>query len=347
MSHAFGVGTMNPSQMGSLSNYNDLSSVESIKFMDEGEARIDAVARQFESLFVSMMLKSMRSANQAFAEGNPLNSKETEFYQDMYDSQLAVSLSSSKGLGIAEVLKSQLMQQQGLTTPQESAAGSSAGYSMAGYERKFFPNVRHQKALDEAVSTIDAQLASMAPEAPANSIDIHVDAHSIRGPEQFIDSLYPLASRVAEETGIDARLMLAQSALETGWGRNQILTEDGKPSFNLFGIKAHRDWDGAQTEILTTEFHGGNPLKTRDSFRVYDSFEDSFRDYAQFLQSNDRYQDALALRDQPKAFAHALQASGYATDPQYGNKIERILDRYWSDSSDAELSDQVVPGVLK
>ena len=333
-----------------LSNYNDLSALESIKYAKDEEARIDSVSRQFESMFVSMMLKSMRDANKAFSEGNPLNSSQQQFYQDMFDSQLAVSLSTSKGIGIAQVIKQQLMERLGNETNESESAGyalnseaeRAAGFSLEDYERKWFPAGKVE-ALSETLQAVEETIEAMPVErlSGANKVsqaledaqkinNDSVTPENIRGPEQFIESLYPLAKQVEAETGIDARLMLAQSALETGWGRKQILTEQGAPSYNLFGIKAHRDWNGNQAEIVTTEYRAGVPLKERASFRVYGSFEESFRDYASFLKGHGRYQEALAVKDQPVEFAHALQSSGYATDPLYGSKIERIMDQYFA-----------------
>jgi len=319
---------------GKVSDYNDIAGLESLKFDKRDQAeRIDEVSRQFESMYVSMMLKGMRSANKVFSEGNPLNSQQTEFYQDMYDSQLAVSLSSSKGLGLASVIKEQLMQRYNLTesgAKSTSMDGANPGYSLESYLRNPVKTAQSRQALESTMTEVDLQLALNAPQLETAMPRMNqVDAAQLNGPDSFIEQLYPLAKKVEVETGIDARLMLAQSALETGWGQHQIMTEEGQPSFNLFGIKAQRDWGGPHTEITTTEYREGVPLKERAQFRVYPSFEESFRDYAAFLQSHDRYQNALDQREDPVAFAHALQASGYATDPQYGNKIEQIVDRYF------------------
>jgi flagellar protein FlgJ len=333
--------SMNSPALGSIgsmtdyaaSNYNDINALQSIKYdTSDQEGRIDAISKQFESMYVSMMLKGMRDANKAFSEGNPLNSSQGDFYQDMYDSQLAVSLSTSKGFGLADVIKQQLMQRYNLDggSAADAQASSAEKFSMAGYARTMAPMQMSSAELVEAVQKVDSHIEAMSAETLKTETAI-VQPDQLNDPQSFIEALYPMAKRVEAETGIDARLMLAQSALETGWGKKQIVQADGEPSFNLFGIKAHRDWGGEQTEIVTTEFRAGVALKERASFRVYDSFDASFRDYAQFLQGNTRYSEALAQKSDPVAFAHALQDSGYATDPQYGNKIERILDRYMSD----------------
>jgi flagellar protein FlgJ len=243
----------------------------------------------------------------------------------MFDSQMAVSLSSGKGIGLAEVIRRQLAP---APNPASNADHGSADRSLAGYDRSL-PPMQRGPALEEALATVNARLDRQpVPPTGETTLPVHFDS-----PGQFIEALYPLARQVEQESGLDARLMLAQSALETGWGRHPILREDGLPSHNLFGIKAGRDWQGDSATITTTEYRGGLALREQAAFRAYDSYQDSFRDYAQFLKQNDRYQEALALRDDPKAFARALQDSGYATDPRYGDKIARILDRYLSDSA--------------
>ena len=320
-----------------LQNYNDLNALQQLKHSakdaDSKEAALEAVAKQFESLFVSMMIKSMRDANKGFSEGNLLQSSETDFYQQMFDSQLAVSISTSKGLGLSEVIKRQLSPD--LSRPQ---AGKD-GFALAGYGRAIAPMKMHtgpeldaalqqvQSGIDtltppDAVVANDAVRPAQAPSRP-EKVTPHFDS-----PQDFIEKLYPMAQSVEQQTGIDARLMLAQSALETGWGKHQIYHANGQPSFNLFGIKAQPGWDGERAQVTTTEYRGGVALKEQAEFRSYDSFRESFRDYAEFLNGQQRYQPALASKADPKAFAYALQDSGYATDPAYGDKIVAILDQY-------------------
>lgn len=333
-----------------LQNYNDLNALQQLKHSakdaDSKDAALEAVAKQFESLFVSMMIKSMRDANKGFSEGNLLQSSETEFYQQMFDSQLAVSISTSKGLGLSEVIKRQLSPD--LSRPQ---AGKD-GFALAGYGRDIAPMKMHtgpelDAALQQVQSGIDTltpPVADVAAEtvrpvqaAPrSENVTPHFDS-----PQDFIEKLYPMAQSVEQQTGIDARLMLAQSALETGWGKHQIYHANGQPSFNLFGIKAQPGWDGERAQVTTTEYRGGVALKEKAEFRSYDSFRESFRDYAEFLNGQQRYQPALASKDDPKAFAYALQDSGYATDPAYGDKIVRILDQYLAEPQASELQQAV------
>ncbi len=349
------------SQYDRLDNYNDINALQSLKYQSKSDrdGALDSAAKHFESIFVSMMVKSMRDANKVFSEGNMLQSSETEFYQQMFDSQLAVSLSTGRGIGLAEVIKRQLSKDSSVPTIDIPAQGlplhGQARQSNDSPEnRKFFslenyvrlPFISPQKAeqLEETATSVDKLIAQLPSESQKESDTLEGHADGVlalsaqkqtelpikfEGPEDFIASLYPYAKEVESRTGIDARLMLAQSALETGWGKHPVLKKDGSPSFNLFGIKANTSWEGDAAVITTTEFRSGIAMKEQASFRAYSSYEDSFNDYAQFLRTNDRYQEALALRDQPKAFAKELQEAGYATDPNYAQKISSIVDRYF------------------
>lgn len=142
--------------------------------------------------------------------------------------------------------------------------------------------------------------------------------------DEFIAAMLPMAEKAAQKIGVDPRYLVAQAALETGWGKSIIRQQDGSSSHNLFGIKAHNSWDGESARVLTTEYKGGKAVKEAASFRAYDSFAHSFDDYVSFLQGNGRYEKALATTDKPEQFARELQKAGYATDPQYARKIAQI-----------------------
>lgn len=310
-----------------LSDYNDLNALQSLKHRSKSDkdGALDAAAKHFESIFVSMMIKSMRDANKVFSEGNLLQSNQSDFYQQMFDSQMAVSLSTGKGIGLAEVIKRQLSKGVGPTEAgQDTFALSSErrAYSLEDYARQPFVSAEKVEKIEEAIETIDQAITQFkAPAEPKAEIDFS-------SPSKFIESLYPYAKQAEQDTGIDARLMLAQSALETGWGKREILNADGSSSHNLFGIKAHASWAGESTNITTTEYRNGLAMKERANFRSYDSYQESFTDYGRFLNSNIRYEKALEKADLPHEFAKELQDAGYATDPEYADKINRIIDRY-------------------
>ncbi|MBA4290610.1 MAG: flagellar assembly peptidoglycan hydrolase FlgJ [Pseudomonas sp.] len=142
--------------------------------------------------------------------------------------------------------------------------------------------------------------------------------------DEFIAAMLPMAEKAADKIGVDPRYLVAQAALETGWGKSIIRQQDGSSSHNLFGIKTHNTWEGDSARVLTTEYRDGKAVKEAAAFRAYDSFAHSFEDYVTFLQGNGRYEKALAAVDKPGQFAQELQKAGYATDPQYARKINQI-----------------------
>ncbi|MDM9651002.1 flagellar assembly peptidoglycan hydrolase FlgJ [Pseudomonas wenzhouensis] len=143
-------------------------------------------------------------------------------------------------------------------------------------------------------------------------------------PQEFVAAMLPMAQAAAEKIGVDPRYLVAQAALETGWGKSIIRTRDGDSSHNLFGIKSHGSWEGESARVLTTEYKGGKAVKEAASFRAYESYAHSFEDYISFLQNNGRYEKALNSTENPERFVKELQQAGYATDPNYARKISQI-----------------------
>lgn len=281
--------------------YTDFSGLAALKARarEDQEAALDQVARQFESLFLQMMLKSMRDAS--LGDGM-LDSKQSQFYREMYDQQIALHLSEQKGIGLAEQLKQQL------------------GGAIAPTHRDLSPE-------DYLGTRIFARQAPAA--AAGGKADAQQDEASITldgTPENFLQSLWPLAEQAAAKIDIAPEALLAQAALETGWGRHVMQHRGGGSSHNLFGIKADSRWQGERVRVDTLEYRDGVALNTRASFRAYGSFDESFRDYVDFVQSNPRYRNALRKTSDAPAYFEALQQAGYATDPSYANKIRRILD---------------------
>jgi len=283
---------------------------------------LQEVAKQFEGLFLGEMIKSMRKAGDVFAEGNYLNSQQSEFYREMFDNQLSLTLSQKQGTGLAEALVRQLSRQ----IPGMDAEGNP----MAAHKGDLDDYDRSLPALSRGLPAQVTQVDRLAESVGLADVDADAASAGVperfESPEEFVRQLLPLAERAAESSGINPRVMIAQAALETGWGRHMIRGEADSPSFNLFGIKADGRWDGASVNIATTEFREGVPLKERAAFRAYPDYESSFRDYVAFLESSPRYQHVLAAADNPEQFAVRLQEAGYATDPQYGEKIRRILN---------------------
>jgi flagellar protein FlgJ len=281
--------------------YTDFEGLAALraKARDDQEGALDQVARQFESLFLQMMLKSMRDASFG---GGLLDSKQSEFYREMYDKQIAMDMSETQGIGLADVLKRQLG--GGIATPFEDLSPKDyLGMPI---------DARPPVAADRTAAAVDAVSALG---------DVDLDG----SPEGFLGRLWPAAEQAAEKLAISPEALLAQAALETGWGRHVMRHRNGDSSHNLFGIKADSRWDGDRVEVRTLEYRDGVPLKTRANFRAYTSFEQSFSDYVDFVTGNPRYRQALAKTDDPAAYFRALQDAGYATDPVYADKVLRVL----------------------
>ncbi|MDY6798318.1 MAG: flagellar assembly peptidoglycan hydrolase FlgJ [Pseudomonadota bacterium] len=300
--------------------YTDFGGLNALKAQarTDKKSALEEVARQFESLFLSEMLKSMRKAGDVFAEGNYLNSNESESYRDMFDNQLSLSMTRNAGVGLSEALVRQLSRQiPGMDEQGDRLASHKT--SLADYDRSL-PDLSPQ--LPVRLQEVDEVSKSVPVQAePAGALPRRFES-----PAQFVSSLMPVARQIAGESGVSPRLLVAQAALETGWGRHMIEGDGGQPSHNLFGIKADHRWQGDSVNIATTEYREGIPMSERAAFRAYPDYRSSFRDYVDFLESNPRYRAALESADNPDQFAEQLQKAGYATDPDYAAKIRRIMN---------------------
>lgn len=295
--------------------YTDFSGVNELKGMasNDRDKALEKVAKQFESLFLQQMMKSMRSANEVFGEDSYLNSEETKQYQDMFDKQLTLSMTQERSIGITDQLVRELGGDKGAEHP-------NAKTSIADYGRELpAPDPK----LAERVEEVSRMMPEKGEDAAKGGNDL---PEQFRDPEQFVEKLSPIARDVSERTGVPARVMIAQAALETGWGRNMIGGDEG-PSRNLFGIKADERWGGEKVQVNTTEYRDGLAMQEKADFRAYPDYASSFEDYARFLDENPRYQKVLEQADNPEAFARGLQDAGYATDPAYADKIRSIMER--------------------
>jgi peptidoglycan hydrolase FlgJ len=290
---------------------------------------LEVAAKQFEAYLVQQLLRSGRDAS--LGDGI-LDNKDSELYQEMFDKQIALSATQGKGFGIAEMLVRQIQRAQGVTTsvPASAAPAASATTGSAVSKAPAATGSGRQQTVGQTSSglalpwtpgvepTTRQTSATMQP-GPAGATPTRFDTA-----QEFVAALMPDAQRVGEELGVDPRLLVAQAALETGWGKSIIRNSDGTSSHNLFNIKANRGWDGAAASARTFEYENGAMVKVGARFRSYASFADSFRDYLQFLRSNPRYGEALQQTHDPAAYAQSLQAAGYATDPRYADKIMTI-----------------------
>jgi peptidoglycan hydrolase FlgJ len=263
--------------------YTDINGLAALKKDPNSPQAISAVAQQVEALFLQMMLKSMRDAG---SSNNP-DSNEMNMYQDMFDKQVALTISQHQDLGIGAMLKRQL------SAKPAAPAGAAA--------------------LKSAQAAI-AQLP-VAAQAPA-----------AQSPGEFVNQVMPTIRRAASALGLNPLGLLAQAALETGWGQRMPRTADGSASFNMFGIKAGDSWTGARATADTMEFSNGVATPRRTAFRAYGSIEDSVNDFANLLRNSPRYRDAVAAGNDTQAYVDGIAKSGYATDPEYANKLSQILN---------------------
>lgn len=403
---------------GDSASYSDLNRLNQLKVGDKNsEGNLRKVAQEFESLFLGEMLKSMRSATEALGKDNPMNTPEAKQYQEMYDQQLAVSMSrEGGGIGLADVLLRQMSKNKPLASgeaatlsaakqqealdkakapvPTPVAAGTlpdgplsrsngqrplwasravSAPQGAEGIHRNDMELI-NQRRLALPPKLADRLLAglvpsaSVKPEAVAQNVlpdravaavkpatgelangdwlaalkaaepkgDMQVYGRAVAQPplaparkafrdaDEFVDAMLPMAKEAADRIGVDPRYLVAQAALETGWGKSVMRQPDGSSSHNLFGIKASKNWTGDSARAITSEFRNGEMVKETAEFRSYASYRDSFHDLVNLLQSNSRYQDVLKSADNPEQFVRELQKAGYATDPNYANKISNI-----------------------
>ena len=305
---------------------------------DEG---IKEAAKQFEAVFLQKMLKQMRDA---IPQSGLLNSQRSEMYQSLMDQQWAQTL-SQRGIGLADMLTQQLQGKGSASaapadsvdsflasipnaTPQPLRASDPVEARRADkapaddLARKEFPRPPLQAAVNEAVSP-RRSVADTQASASVSASDTVRRAVLPDHVNDFLDRMESAAAVAARETGIPKRLILAQAALETGWGKHEITRADGRPSFNVFNIKA-TGWDGDAARVTTTEYAGSQRYTTQAEFRAYDSYEQAFSDYARLLTQSPRYKPVV---DAPTAehAARALQNCGYATDPAYANKLVSIM----------------------
>ena len=265
------------------------------------QGNLKQVAQQVEGMFVQMMLKSMRSA---LPQDGVLSSDQTRLYTSMYDQQIAQQM-SQKGLGLADMMVKQM-------SNANAVPSETAGMSPMALDNEVLQTLPNQ-ALEQMVRRAMPKATPAAAPLSLNN-------------GNFVARLSIPAKVASQQSGIPHQLIVAQAALESGWGQREIPTSDGTPSYNLFGIKAGGSWSGPVPEITTTEFEQGAAKKVKAKFRVYGSYVEAIADYVKLLTNNPRYADVAAARS-PEQAAHALQRAGYATDPQYASKLVSVIQQ--------------------
>jgi len=288
----------NPSSV--YTDFNGLAQLRADVRNENSPEAIEKVARQFESIFTQMMLKSMRDASTV--EGGLFDNDQSKMYREMFDKQVALTLSEGRGIGLKEMLIRQL---GGAVESSPEESGTATG-----------------------LNAIPARMASHHAAAAQPTVgSIEYRSERIESPHAFVEKMMPEARRAAETLGVAPQVLISQAALETGWGKALIQDPDGRNSHNLFGIKADARWQGERVAVPTIEYDNGVARKEIQMFRAYNSYAESFNDYADFIQSNPRYEDALSVVASPAKYLAGLQQAGYATDPEYASKISRIMER--------------------
>jgi len=322
------------------------------------------VAKQFDAIFVNMMLKQMRDAS---PQNGPLDSSSSKMYTSMLDQQLSQTM-ASRGVGVADQLLKQMLRQANHVNPDAGgkvntalsntsatntafgtagatgdaaktiarsslnsiAASAASGTKDDGSGISTVPRPGLEERVQRALAALrkQAEAENKTASAPAD-VDLSTVASEPRGERMnsFYNKLIGHASQAAQETGIPANFMIGHAALESGWGRREIKARDGSNTHNLFGIKAGGSWSGKTAEVTTTEYVGGVAHKVKEKFRAYSSYAEAFKDYANLLANNPRYSNVVAAGNGNDAasFAKGLQRAGYATDPNYAHKIMAVL----------------------
>ena len=293
------------------------------------QAGMKMAAQQFDAVFTQMMLKSMRDAT---PQDGPFDSHDSATFTSMMDQQLSQQL-SQKGIGVADAMLKQMMRNQGMQVGGASGAGggltgmaNALGGGSGGDEGQTAALNALAKAYGNAQA--NGQLA-MGKGYSANSAltpPIRGDGSSPKV-DAFVDKLAESAQAASAATGIPARFIIGQAALESGWGKSEIRKSDGTTSHNVFGIKATKDWTGKTVSTVTTEYVHGRPQRTVEKFRAYDSYQEAMTDYASMLKGNPRYAQVINSAHDVNGFANGMQRAGYATDPHYAKKLMSIMQK--------------------
>jgi flagellar protein FlgJ len=270
-----------------------------------------AVAKQFESLFLQMMLKQMRQSVTMGGSQTGYDGEQVNFYRGLADQQLAVNLAKSGGIGLAKAIERQLAPKQGVDT---AASDGTLDTSTMAY----------LKAAGNAASTASAARGDGKSGGNGNGNGSAGGSSSAGGASSFIGKIWNAAVDAAKSLGVPTQFIVGHAALETGWGRSELKMPDGSSSYNLFNIKAGSDWKGPTVEASTLEYIGGVPTRKVERFRAYSSYSEAFADYARLIGNNSRYASAVGQTD-ARGFAGGLARGGYATDPMYADKLTRII----------------------
>jgi len=322
--------------------FTDIHSLNHIRetAIVDRRAAIKSAAKEFEAFFMNMMLKSMRQASDAMGEDSMFSSPQEKMFIGMLDEQMSVELSQQGNLGIADLMVRDILGEQSDSTIQNTfptkfiappsqlkirvtqAVSRTTAKTVAANSSLVEP----QQQVESLVSKSELSPIPMGTANIVESIVAPVKKAIFSSAQSFVETLAPLAKTMAQKLGVDPRVLLAQSALETGWGKHVMHNDHGVSSNNLFGIKTNNNWQGEKITIDTLEVENGELVKKKDNFRAYSDIEQSFSDYVDFIKQNPRYQKALLAVQNAKEYLEQLQSAGYATDPNYASKILKIFN---------------------
>jgi peptidoglycan hydrolase FlgJ len=310
---AVSAATLSASGKDSLikDNFLDQNSLNAVKAMGRKNdpQALKEIAKKFEAMFVQQMMKSMRDASEVFADGDMFSSSEVKFHQDMLDQQMVLNLTSGKGIGLATSMYQQMQAMYNKNSSATIDAQSTFAPVIKPLANNIIPNVEVN-----------------APPVLISRASIVISKNSVaQTQEEFVAALMPFAKQAAAELNIKTDVLLAQAALETGWGKHVIHDTQGNNSFNIFNIKKSNSWEGKSVHVKTLEYQKGIAQQEHAEFRQYNDYRHSFLDYVNVMKTNPRYQHALGAGATSAGYADALQAAGYATDPDYAEKIKQLL----------------------
>lgn len=310
----------------------DAKSLDHLKRGEHAQSpeAIKEVAKQFEALFMNMLMKSMRAAT---PQESPFDNEQTRTFTAMLDQQLSSDL-AQRGLGLADVLAKQLS--KGVNPADDAMSQAVSDPDKIENKTDSAPlqaNIKAMKAymandLSTSQNRVLSEMAAnlrLGVNRPNSEISTPSSNKKLVGVGAFQHEMKSFADIASQSSGIPSHLMLGQAALESGWGKHQITGQDGTESYNLFGIKANKGWNGKVVESMTTEYINGIKHKRVEKFRAYDNYAESFKDFANLMQNNPRYQSVLANTDNTQQYANALQDAGYATDPNYAKKLVSVI----------------------
>lgn len=360
-------------KLSNASQFLDLGGLDSLrsKAQNDETSALKEVAQQFEGIFVQMLMQSMRDANAVFESDSPMNSQYTKFYEQMHDQQMSLNLSGEGMLGLADLMVQQLDPANSPMTPASVLRGDINGDSKAAAltmdrlgtlqmptSRVVTSDAMAAQALPNQLGQTQAQAAQAANAVQATSaptfsaktqtldsvlsgkvlpsaaVNADKSQANFTSQDEFVARLYPHAQEAAQKLGTTPEVLIAQSALETGWGQKMVKGYQGQQSNNLFNIKADNRWQGDKASVSTLEYEQGIAVKQQANFRVYDDIGQSFSDFVSFIANGERYQDAMKQAANPQAFIRSLQDAGYATDPKYADKVIQVMKTITRDFKD-------------